>query len=150
MQRDLVISADRSVMDPRISPDGTWVAFAAGRRDRAPTVYVAPIPATGPVAESAWLEIDREGHHPAWSPDGRMVYFISGSGFGSQSIRARQFDPQAGVAARNPIEVYRLEGTMVPALITSGAALLTASDQIILTLGDFRGDVWTMDLSRKH
>ena len=149
-QRDLVVSAARSVMDPRISPDGTWIAFAAGGRDRAPAVYVARIPATGRVPESAWLEIDREGHHPAWSPDGRMIYFISGSGFGSQSIRARQFDPQAGVAAQEAVEVYRLEGTMVPALITSGAALLTTSDQIILTLGDFRGDVWTMDLSRRH
>ena len=64
-QRDLVISDERSVMDPRISPDGRWVAFAAGGRDRGPAVYVAPIPATGSVPESAWLEVDREGHHPA-------------------------------------------------------------------------------------
>lgn len=149
-QRDLVISAERSVMDPRISPDGRWVAFAAGGRDRVPAVYAAPIPATGSVPESAWLEVDREGHHPAWSPDGRLVYFASGSGFGSQFIRARRFDPGSGVVARDAVEVYRLEGAMVPALITSGAALVTTGDQIVLTLGDFRGDVWTMELPSKR
>ena len=65
-------------------------------------------------------------------------------------VRARQFDPQSGVVARDVVEVYRLEGTMVPALITSGAALLTTSDQIVVTLGDFRGDVWTMDLPTRR
>ena len=149
-QRDLVISAERSVMDPRISPHGSWIAFSAGGRDRAPAVYVAPVPAAGSVAESAWLEVDPEGHHPAWSPDGRILYFITGSGFGSQSLRARQFDPEVGVAGRDSVEVYRLEGTMVSALISSGAAVLATPNQLVLTLGDFRGDVWTMDLPRKR
>ena len=75
-----------------------------------------------------------------------MLSFITGSGFGSQLIRARQFDPRG----RESVEVYRLEGTMVPVLISSGAALLAMPDQLVLTLGDFRGDVWTMDLPGKR
>ena len=33
-QRELVAASDRSVMDPRLSPDGNWIAFAAGGRGR--------------------------------------------------------------------------------------------------------------------
>lgn len=79
-----------------------------------------------------------------------MIYFVSGSGLGSQSIRARRFEPGSGVVARDDVEVYRLEGAMVPALITSGAGLVTTPAQIVLTLGDFRGDVWTMELRTRR
>jgi hypothetical protein len=44
--------------------------------------------------------------------------------------------------------VYRLEGALFPGLITSGVALAATPDQVVMTLGDFRGDVWIMNVQR--
>lgn len=149
-QRELLTVPDLSITDPRVSPDGQWIAFSAGRRERAPSIYVAPLRATEPVRQVEWVEIDREVNHPFWSPDGRLVYFVLGAGFGSQVIRARRFDPRAGRPVGDTFDVYRLEGGFVPGLITSGAGLVATSDQIVLTLADFRGDVWMTSVSDRR
>ena len=81
-QRELLQVPDLSITDPRVSPDGQWITFSAGRRERAPSVYVASLRATEAIPQDEWVEIDREVNHPFWSPDGRMVYFVSGAGFG--------------------------------------------------------------------
>src|SRR5262245_12991079 len=42
-QHDLLHSADRSLSNPRVSPDGRWLAFDATRPGSVPTVVVAPL-----------------------------------------------------------------------------------------------------------
>jgi len=43
-----------------------------------------------------------------------------------------------------PIEVYASTEMLMPAYLPGTAPIATA-DEIILVLGDFRGDVWLMD-----
>jgi hypothetical protein len=60
------------------------------------------------------------------------------------TVRRRQFVPETGVVGE-PMTVYTLTEMLMPAYLP-GTAPIATSDQIILVLGDFRGDVWLMDL----
>jgi hypothetical protein len=44
-----------------------------------------------------------------------------------------------------PVQVLTLNEMVVPAAV-AGTTPIVAPDQIILVLGDFRGDIWMMDL----
>lgn len=71
----------RTVRDPRISPDGAWVAYAVSRADRATDsvdtdIYMAPLAPTrgDPVRLTSSPSPETA---PRWSPDGRFVAFLS-------------------------------------------------------------------------
>jgi Tol biopolymer transport system component len=54
----------------QVSPDGRWLAYAAGDRGEV-HVYVQPIPATG----ALWLVSKDGGTMPRWRRDGRELYY---------------------------------------------------------------------------
>jgi Tol biopolymer transport system component len=143
-QRDLVASADQSVRNPRLSPDRRWIAFDAFRPGESPTVYVAPF-AMQPIPETAWLSVDRAASHPFWSADGRLLYYTpTGTNpLVRSAIRARPI--AASGPADEPFAAYSSADMLMPAYF-AGTAPLATPDQIVLVLGDFRGDVWIRDL----
>ena len=51
----------------------------------------------------------------------------------------------SGLAEGEPIGVYASNEMMMPAFLP-GTAPIATPDQIILVLGDFRGDIWLMEL----
>jgi serine/threonine-protein kinase len=60
------------------SPDGKWVAYALAEPGKtAVEVYAQPFPATGARYQ---LPISRDNHHPAWSRDGKQIFYIPGPG----------------------------------------------------------------------
>ena len=144
-QRELLTSAERSITNARLSPDGRWIAFEAASPGEPATVFVAPLEQQ-PVAEAGWVVVDRFASHPFWSADGTMLYYMpTGTVPMVRSVvQGRRFVSEtASFNASMP--VYRLNELLMPAYLP-GTAPIATPDQIILVLGDFRGDVWLMDL----
>ena len=62
-----------------------------------------------------------------------------------QMARLGAFDLQNGRVGLDELEVLTLSETIVPALI-SAAAPVVAGDQMVLLLGNYRGDIWIRDI----
>jgi len=144
----LLESTERSVRNPRVSPDGRWIAFDATAQGQSPSVMLAPLGGHSAIPESAWVVVDRSASHPFWSADGRLLYYMPTGGHApvrSVVVRARHIAGAAGLPEGEPIAVYASIEMMMPAFL-SGTAPIATPDQIIFVLGDFRGDVWLIDL----
>jgi Tol biopolymer transport system component len=145
-QHEVLESAERSVSNSRLSPDRRWIAFDASRPGEPASVFVARF-RDQPITESEWVVVDRSASHPFWSADGRLLYYTpTGTNPVVRSaVRARHFDSAAGLVEGESISVYASTEMLMPAYLP-GTAPIATPDQIILVLGDFRGDVWLMDL----
>jgi Tol biopolymer transport system component len=145
-QRELLRSAERSVSNPRLSPDRRWIAFDASPPGGPASVFVSPF-REEQIPESAWQEVDRSASHPFWSADGRLLYYtpIGANPMIRSTVRARPFTSASGQVAGESIGVYRSTELLMPAYL-AGTAPIATPDQIFLVLGDFRGDVWLLDL----
>jgi Tol biopolymer transport system component len=135
-QRPLLSAAALRVSNPRVSPDGRWLAFDAMQPGGSPEVAIAPLDRTHTVQEADWIVVSRSASHPFWSRDGRLLYYLTT--FPNVDIRSRvlsrSFDPSTGRVTSEATEVLALREMIVPAMVT-GTAPIVAPDQIIFVLG---------------
>jgi hypothetical protein len=73
------IFALKTVGDPRISPDGAWVAYTVSSRDRKEDtsdtdVYMVATAGGAPIRLTSSKKPETS---PRWSPDGRYLAFLS-------------------------------------------------------------------------
>jgi Tol biopolymer transport system component len=144
-QIELLESGDRSISNPRLSPNRRWIAFDASRQGEAACVCVAPFREQR-IPETEWIVADRAASHPFWSADGRLLYYTptGRNPMIRSTIRARRFAPASGLMDDEPIDVYSSTEMLMPAYLP-GTAPIATPEEIVLVLGDFRGDVWLMD-----
>ena len=146
---DLLASTDRSITNPRVSADGGWLAFDAARPGGPPTVFVTRMRTHEIIAEDDWIVVDRSASHPFWSADGVFLYYLptTPSREFRNVVRARRFDgAHDRVTLGDGFTAFSSAEMVIPAL-SSAIAPVATHDQIIFVLGDFRGDVWMLDVS---
>ena len=110
-------------------------------------MIVARLDGSQAADETAWVRVDTAASHPFWSRDGRLLYYLPTTPTVDirNKVAARAFDPGGGRVGADPIDVLTLSETIVPTIISS-AAPIVAGDQIVFLLGDYRGDIWMLDL----
>jgi Tol biopolymer transport system component/tRNA A-37 threonylcarbamoyl transferase component Bud32 len=81
---------------PTISPDGRWLAFATNESGRN-EVFVRPL---DPAASSRWQVSIGGGDAPRWSPDGRTLYYLTGTHIMAATVR---MSPSFQVGSRQPL-----------------------------------------------
>ena len=91
-------------VQPSWSPHGHRIAFWAARDERASQRDLATVPASGPSDESAVAAVTDDAPldwSPAWSPDGRHLYFASDRG-GTMNLWRVAVDETTGRVLRQP------------------------------------------------
>ena len=127
------------------SPDGRWIVFEAvgdGHGGQKSTIYVMAT-SGGP-----WIQItDGKGwdDKPRWSPDGRLIYFVSRRG-GFFNVWAIGFDAAKGKRAAEPFAVtsFKSPSLMVPTNIPM-VELSFAQNHLTLTVEQASGSLWVLD-----
>lgn len=84
-EEEAIDLSPRGTADAVLSPDGSWIAYSlstAGSVDDN-EIWVARADGTGPRRMTSMPHLQ---HEPAWSPDGRWIYFLSGDGKQSHDV----------------------------------------------------------------
>ncbi len=69
-----IIQTPFSEIDPRVSHDGRWLAYASNESGRY-EVYVTPFPTSG----ERWKVSTNGGERPTWRRDGRELFYRKGT-----------------------------------------------------------------------
>ena len=77
-----VIHTAANEMTPEFSPDGRWLAYVSNESGRN-EVYVQPYPGPG----ERHLISTNGGEQPAWSGNGRELFYVQGGAFGTAAVR---------------------------------------------------------------
>jgi Tol biopolymer transport system component len=75
-----VIHTAANEMTPEFSPDGRWLAYASNESGRT-EVYVQPFPGLG----ERHLISTNGGEQPAWSRNGRELFYVQSGGFNNNA-----------------------------------------------------------------
>ena len=115
-QHELLASTERSLTNPRLSPDRRWIAFDAMRAGQPACVCVSAF-GEPPIPESEWVVVDRSASHPFWSADGRLLYYTpTGTNPMIRSaVRARRFVSASGLVDGDSLAVYASTDMLMPA-----------------------------------
>jgi Tol biopolymer transport system component len=69
----LVVPPPFGGVEPQLSQDGRWLAYASNENTGRPEVYVQAFPSTG----KRWPVSNNGGRQPLWRDDGKELYFVS-------------------------------------------------------------------------
>ena len=71
--RKLLLQTESIESQPKISPDGRWIAYASNESGGM-EIYVSPFPV---VNKGKWQVSNGGGFFPLWAPDGQELFYLS-------------------------------------------------------------------------
>jgi serine/threonine protein kinase len=108
--RKTLLQADYNQLQPKISPDGRWIAYIS-TESKKNEVYVRSFP---DVNKGRWQVSTSGGDSPLWSPDGRELLYLNGDAVVAVSVKT---EPNFDIVG-TPQVLFR--GTYVPSLPDNG------------------------------
>jgi len=147
--RDVILSG------ARFSRDGKWVAFhALHNATNTAQIWVAPVGAQLPVPQSQWIPItdgSKLERDPAWSPDGRFLYFISDRD-GFQCIWARPLDALTKKPSGEAFAVRHFHSARLSLRYVGSqgyyTGLTVADGALVFAMGELKANVWLEENGR--
>jgi len=144
--RKITSDPNYDLYQPHISRDGRWIVFNATRQlpQRGESIlYVVPA-AGGP-----WIRLTdgkQWDDKPRWSPDGRIIYFLSYHA-GFYDVWGIRFDPARGAPLGEPFRVTSFDSPalMVPRRIPAMVQISLTEDRLVLPLQQASGNIWILD-----
>lgn len=139
-KRNWLVSKDWPLYAARFSKDDHWVAFEARVGPGAMRIFIVPFDPDSPIPAEQWIQVTdgtSEDGNPAWSPDGRRLYFSSRKD-GHLCLYSQ------ALPGGSPTEIYHfhdarrgLGNVLPPDLeITVGAG------KLVTTLGERTGEIF--------
>jgi Tol biopolymer transport system component len=136
----------------RFSPDDRWFSFAESLGDHQ-RIWSAQIPPSGAADPTTWVAMtpdDSWNDKPRWSPNGRLLYFISNRD-GFRCIWAQRTDPESRRPIGAPFAVYHLHGARRSMMneILENLGFDVGHDRLVFNMGEDTGNIWTTPLDPK-
>jgi WD40 repeat protein len=140
---DLILSSSR------FSRDGKWVAFHALRNStNTAQIWIAPTGPRVPVPQSDWIAItdgSKLERDPAWSADGRFLYFVSERD-GFRCLWARPLNPLTKQPSGDAFAVRHFHSARFSLRHVGSAGYLTGlsagEGALVFSMGELKGNVW--------
>jgi len=137
----LLTVSDERLFDIALSPDGTWLAARLGGPDGRAAIRLFPI--DGPAgAKVTVVESDRYLSSPAWSPNGRWLYYLS-ERTGRTTLMARELDPGTKAPVGPEREAFASARANLMLNFPKGnGAIAVAADRILFTATEAKGNIY--------
>jgi eukaryotic-like serine/threonine-protein kinase len=145
-RRTVLSHRNKNLFGARFSPDGRWLAFAAGATGARARVFISPLQIP-PAPERDWIEVSPDlAGDPAWSPDGTVLYFRSRRD-GYICIWAQKLGPRKAPVGE-PKGILHLHSAAlgISLLKAPELGIAVTMDRLTLNLGRSAGNLWTMTL----
>ena len=148
-------SPDMILSGSRFSPDGKWVTFHALRNStNTAQIWIAPIGRVLPVPQSEWIAVtdgSKLERDPAWSADGRFLYFISERD-GFRCIWARPLNAVTKKPSGEPFAVHHFHSARFSLRHFGTQGYLTGlsagKGALAFSMGELKGNVWLEERGR--
>jgi len=140
--RVIATAAHSNLWKARFSSDGQWVAYVDLTGPGVSAIHVVSVAGGVPITIT---DGDAYDDRPRWSPDGRLVYFLSTrSGF--LNMWAKRFDPVGRRAVGDPFPVTHFDSParmIPPRMVQLGVAM--SRNRVILPIREASGNIWILE-----
>jgi Tol biopolymer transport system component len=146
---EALYSPEHSISEPHPSPDGKWIAFHTIKAPSGRQIFVAPFRETDPVRPREWIAVtggvhnDRNAH---WSPDGRLLYFLSERD-GFRCVWAQRLDVVTRKPRGEPFAVrhfHHARHSLMHGANPGDIGLSIAKDRLVFSMFEITGNIWML------
>jgi eukaryotic-like serine/threonine-protein kinase len=134
-----------------LSPDDRWITFAIGKPDGKAAIYVAPLREKA-IPSGEWMLICEDVRYlgsPKWSPDGKLLYYLSERD-GRCCIWAQRLDSSTKKMVGAAFAVFHQHNARSHMNYPPGNGTLgVASDKLVFYMADWSGNLWWAQLGSR-